>query len=79
MRNITLAIDEQTLTMGREYARERNISFNALVRELIEKTVKPAPSNWLEETFRLADEAHASSEGRTWTREEIYDRGKNIH
>jgi hypothetical protein len=73
MKNITLAIDEDILERGREYARRHHTSFNGLVRDLLERTVTP-PGNWLEETFRLADEAHGNSEGQTWTKEEINDR-----
>jgi hypothetical protein len=82
MRNITLAIDEETLKQGREYAKRRNMSFNALVRDVLKRTVQPTSTNWLEETFRIADEAHGNSEGWKWNREEIYDReicrGKNL-
>ncbi|WP_010258249.1 hypothetical protein [Treponema primitia] len=74
MKNITLAIDEETLEQGREYAKRRNMSFNALVRDILKKTVKPASGGMFEETFRIADEAHGNSEGRTWTREEIHER-----
>ena len=36
MKNITLAIDETVLQAGREYAKRHNISFNFLVRKLVE-------------------------------------------
>ena len=39
MRNITLSIDDDILQAGREYARQHNVSFNVLVRKLIEQTV----------------------------------------
>jgi hypothetical protein len=73
MKNITLAIDEDILERGREYAKRHHTSLNGLVRDLLERTVKPR-KDWLEETFRLADEAHGNSEGRIWTKEEINDR-----
>jgi hypothetical protein len=73
MKNITLAIDEETLERGEEYAKRHHTSLTGLVQDLLEQTVKP-PDNWLEETFRLADEVHGNSEGRTWTKEEINDR-----
>jgi hypothetical protein len=40
MKNITSAIDEETLVLGRQYAKKHNMSFNALVRKSLEKTVK---------------------------------------
>ena len=36
MKNITLAIDETVLQAGWEYAKRHNISFNFLVRKLVE-------------------------------------------
>jgi hypothetical protein len=75
MKNITLAIDEDLLNRGREYAKKNNTSFNALVRELVTRTVKPGTTDWLEDTFALADRANISSKGKKWTREELYDRG----
>ena len=41
MKNITLSIDEDVLQAGRDYARAHNMSFNVLVRKLIEQTVVP--------------------------------------
>ena len=40
MKNITLSIDEDILQAGREYARVHDMSFNVLVRKLIEQTVE---------------------------------------
>ncbi|MDR3200038.1 MAG: hypothetical protein LBT68_01155 [Spirochaetales bacterium] len=77
MKNITLAIDDQTLELGREYAKKQNVSFNALVRRLVEQTVKPSSGDdWLEETFRLMDKARGNSRGKKWTREDLYFRGR---
>jgi hypothetical protein len=72
MKNITLSIDEDVLQAGREYARSHNISFNVLVRELIEQTVVSKGDKWLEDTLSLMDKIDVSSEGITWTREELY-------
>ncbi len=72
MKNITLSIDEDILHAGREYARAHNVSFNVLVRKLIEQTVVHKQSHWLDETFSLMDKANASSGDEHWTREELY-------
>ncbi len=72
MKNITLSIDEDVLEAGREYARSHDISFNVLVRKLIEQTVLPQRDAWLTDTFSLMDRADASSDGRSWTRDELY-------
>lgn len=72
MKNITLSIDDEVLKAGREYARKHNVSFNALVRKLVEQTVMPSKGDWLEETFSLMDKAQADSRGEHWTRKELY-------
>jgi hypothetical protein len=72
VRNITLSIDEDILQAGREYARQHNVSFNVLVRKLIEQTVVQKRSRWLDDTFTLMDKANVSSTAVRWTREELY-------
>jgi len=72
VKNITLSMDEKTLKAGREYARKHNISFNVLVRKLVEQTVLSSKDQWLEDTFSLMDKLHVSSENMTWTREELH-------
>ena len=72
MKNITLSIDENLLKAGREYARIHKISFNVMVRRLIEQTVSPKNGIWLDDTFSLMDSAEASSENKHWTSEELY-------
>lgn len=72
MRNITLSIDDEVLKAGRDYARDHDLSFNSLVRRLIEQAVVTGKGRWLEDTFRLMDSIDASSAGETWTREELY-------
>jgi len=72
MRNITLSIDDDMLQAGREYARIHNISFNVLVRKLIEQTVVPKKGQWLDDTFSLMDKLNVSSGIQKWTRDELY-------
>jgi len=72
MRNITLSIEDEVLQAGREYARIHNMSFNVLVRRLIEQTVVPKKGQWLEDTFSLMDKLNVSSGNQKWTREELY-------
>lgn len=73
MPNITLSIDDNLLEAGRRYAREHNTSLNALIRDLLAKTVIRPSGSRLEEAFRLADKARISSGGRKWKREDAYD------
>ena len=72
MKNITLSIDENVLQAGREYARNHNISFNSLVRKLVEQTVVTNKDYWLHDTFSLMDTLNATSGNEKWTREELY-------
>jgi len=72
MKNITLSIDESVLQAGREYARQHNISFNVLVRRLIEQTVVQKRGRWLEDTFALMDKADVKSGDEKWSREDLY-------
>lgn len=72
MKNITLSIDKDLLQSGREYAQSHDISFNALVRKLIEQTVLPQKNQWLDDAFALMDQLHVSSHGHKWSRDELY-------
>ena len=72
MKNITLSIDDDVLRAGREYAKKHNISFNALVRRLLEQTVLRSSTQWLEESFNLMDKVKANSKGKKWNREDLY-------
>jgi len=73
MPNVTISIDEELLKSGRQYAEKHNTSVNALIRSLLEQTVKRDSTQWVEECFALMDRANASSKGRTWRREDLYD------
>ncbi len=74
MKNITLALDEATLDAGREYARRHQTTLNALVRELLVKTVLADRKAAVHEMFRLMDAHPGNSKGQRWTREELYAR-----
>jgi len=73
MPNITISINKELLDSGREYARKHNTSMNALIRKLLEETVKPQSNNMLDACFDLMDRANADSKGRKWKREDLYD------
>jgi len=46
---------------------------NALIRNLLEQTVKTDFIQWLDECFALMDRANARSKGKRWKREELYN------
>ena len=72
MKNITLSIDDDLLSAGREYARKHNISLNALVRRLLEHTVVRKDNGVFDEMFEIMDKLTVSSDGKRWSREELY-------
>lgn len=74
MKNITLAIDDETLEAGRSYARRHQTTLNSLVRELLVRTVLADRQALANEMFRLMDAHPGNSEGKRWTREELYVR-----
>jgi hypothetical protein len=73
MPNITLSIDENLLEAGRKYASAHNTSLNTLVRDLLEAAVMNRSGAWLDEAFKLMDQAKANSRGKKWKREDLYD------
>ena len=73
MPNVTIAMDEETLKAGRDYARKHKTSLNALLRKLLRNATVERSSEWIEECFDLMDKAGGRSKGRRWSREELYD------
>lgn len=73
MKNVTLSLDDRLLEIGRDYARQQGLSLNSLIRKLLEATVLPPQSDWMEECFALMDRANGNSRGKKWKRAELYD------
>ena len=73
MPNITISLDELLLKSGRKYAEAHQTSVNALIRCLLEKTVKSDSIQWIEEMFTLMDRAGIDSKGKRWKRKDLYD------
>jgi hypothetical protein len=74
MKNITLALDDDLLEAGRNYALRHQTTLNALVRELLVKTVIADRQSAVQEMFRLMDAYPGNSRGQRWTREDLYAR-----
>ncbi len=74
MKNVTLALDDETLNAGRAYAQRHQTTLNALIRELLEKTVLSDREASIREMFRLMDAYPGNSRGQHWTREELHER-----
>jgi hypothetical protein len=73
MPNITISLDEDLLREGRQYAKKHNTSVNALIRKLLEQTVRSRSKDWIDECFKMMDQAEANSQGKRWKREDLYD------
>ena len=77
MTNLTLSIDDELLKRARIRALERDTSVNSLVRDYLEEFVTEDPQQLgMKDFVAWAKSVHASSgpEGRTWTRDELYER-----
>jgi len=72
MKNITLALDEETIRAGREYARRHNLTLNGLVRKLLRQTVSRGAGDWIEEAFALMDQAPVPPGDVSWKRRDLY-------
>lgn len=73
MQNITLSVDEKLVEDGRRYAKEHNTSLNAIVRDILARTVREDRTNWITECIKKMDAANGRSRGRKWKREDLYD------
>lgn len=74
MKNITLALDEETLEAGREYAQRHNTTLNNLVRELLRKTALGDRRTAAREMIRLMEDNPGRSSGIRWTRAQLHER-----
>ena len=73
MKNVTLAVDEKLLDEGRRYARQHHTSLNALLRDLLQRTVRETGGTWVDECIAKMDKAGGRSGGKTWKRGDLYD------
>jgi len=71
--NVTISLDEKTLEAGRRYAKERGMSLNALIRELLNRTARGTVGGTLEDAFRAGEELDIRVDKIDWRREDLYD------
>jgi Arc/MetJ family transcription regulator len=75
MSNLTLAIDDDLLAEARRYAQIHETTVNALVRQLLEQTVRAERAQWAEDFRRFAESVRVTrTTPVTWTKEEINER-----
>lgn len=77
MANVTINIDDDTLRRVRIHALEHGTSLNAIVRQYLERLVGDDPSGEAGRRFVARSKRAGSSSGpagRTWRREDLYER-----
>jgi plasmid stability protein len=78
MTNLTITTDEEVLRRARIRALEQGTSVNAVLREFLESYAgtRAGQREAIREFLEIARESNAGSgsRGRTWTRDELYDR-----
>jgi hypothetical protein len=77
MANLTVTVDEQVLKRARIKALEQGTSVNALVSDYLARFAGLGlTEKALTEFLEIAERSHAGSGpgGRTWRREDLYDR-----
>ena len=74
MRNVTLSFSEEMLERGREYARVRGLSLNALIREALRHEIERDSTQSMDALLTALDAADCNSNGAPSKREELYER-----
>jgi hypothetical protein len=73
--NVTLSIDEKLVERARRLAASQGTSLNQMIRRLLEEaTAATSPEHLLQELVELWASDEGDSHGRTWRRDELYDR-----
>lgn len=82
MVNLTLTIEEELLRRARIRALQQGVSVNGLVRDWLERyAADDGQTAATEQIIAIAQRSHASSgtNGRTWTRDDVYDERLDHH
>jgi hypothetical protein len=76
MKNITLAVDENTLKVVRRYAAEHDTTVNALVRDHLDRIARneTRARDAVRELRAMSDRSTAEVGPVTWSRDELHDR-----
>lgn len=73
--NVTLSIDEKLVERARRLAAAQGTSLNQMIRHLLEEaTAASSVDQLVGELEELWAAAEGDSGGRTWRRDELYDR-----
>jgi predicted transcriptional regulator len=74
MRNITLSFPDDIIKRGKEYARRRGISLNALVRDALRREIEREEQDASGVLLNIIASTGGRSGGWRWSRDELYDR-----
>ena len=74
MKNTTISLDEKTLEDARKYAEQMGYSFNAWVSKIIREATKRPAEACMRELMATADRIAGDSQGRSWSRDDLYER-----
>jgi hypothetical protein len=76
MANVTLSIDEEDLKRARIHAIEQGTSLNAIIRQFVKQYAASSERyrQITESILTHAENSTASSAGKRWSREDIYER-----
>lgn len=80
MANLTITVEDDVLRRARIRAAELGTSVNAVLREHLEEWtgIQERRKRALESFLDASKRSPASSGGRKWTRDELYERGKGV-
>lgn len=76
MTNLTLSVDEAVLRRAHIRALELGTSVNALVRDFLDQLVGESAEEGVAEFLEVTQGSGAGTDsgGRSWTRDDLYDR-----
>lgn len=76
MTNLTITVDEQVLKNARILALQEGTSVNAILRQHLERYAgkNQQYQRATQDILKIAKTSEASSKGKRWTRDELYER-----
>ena len=74
MPRITLNIEKGLLEKAQAYAHQHDLSLNVLICKLLEEKVAGNQQQIINAALALGESLKASSQGQTWSREDLYER-----
>ena len=73
MGQLQIALPDELVDAYKEYAYQQGVPLDTVIQDVLRRASPPREEDWLDEYFRIADEAPAGSSGKRWQREELYD------